>query len=173
MTLERIHRPNEDSMAPPRISPELRFWSKVTILENGCWLWTGSFCSILRGRYGLFRPGGTANSIGAHVWAYQYCIGEIPEGLELDHTCRNPACVNPWHLEPVTRRINQLRAFGFPRANAAKTHCSQGHPYSGENLLIAYNGRRRCRICSNLDQKRRKRLQAALRKHTNKTQKGG
>jgi len=67
--------------------------------------------------------------------------GEIPEGVHLHHTCKNRACVNPWHLEPLTA-ADHVREHA-----AAKTHCPQGHPYEGDNLRINTAGARVCREC--------------------------
>lgn len=87
-----------------------RFWSKVRVADSGCWEWTGSRnCADSRG-YGQFRPAGSGRLVLAHRWAYEKCIGLIPSGLELDHVCRNRICVNPLHLEAVTRRTNLLRS---------------------------------------------------------------
>lgn len=85
-----------------------RFWRKV---QGGdvltCWNWQGS-----RDRKGYGRFGITARETRfAHRWAYQQLIGEIPDGLVLDHLCRNPSCVNPWHLQPVTIAVNVQRAY--------------------------------------------------------------
>lgn len=82
-----------------------RFLSFVTVQENGCWLWTGC---VTKGGYGSFRNenGKTEN---AHKWAYRIYVGSVPKGLELDHLCRNRNCVNPAHLEPVTRYENTIR----------------------------------------------------------------
>ena len=79
--------------------------------------------------------------------------GPIPEGLVIDHLCRNRACVNPAHLEPVSQRENVMRSPVAEGAiNAAKTHCSQGHPFSPENtatyrLNCASTTIRRCLTC--------------------------
>lgn len=77
-----------------------------------CWLWTG-VTSGSGARYGYFRPGGTAPKVPAHRWAYEYFVGPIPEGLEVDHVaergCTSKLCVNPAHLEPVTHKINRQR----------------------------------------------------------------
>lgn len=83
---------------------EDRFFAKV---RGGgideCWEWQGH----LSGGYGSFRVG--TNYPPAHRWAYEFIRGEIPDGLQLDHLCRNRACVNPWHVEPVTARVNSQR----------------------------------------------------------------
>jgi len=84
----------------------------------------------------------------AHRFAYEYCMGAIPEGLQLDHLCRNTFCVRPEHLEPVSGKINLLRGNTINAANARKTHCIRGHPYSGDNLYIyEKTGARACKEC--------------------------
>jgi hypothetical protein len=83
-----------------------------------------------------------------HRVAYELLVGPIPEGLELDHLCRNTRCVNPEHLEPVTGRENLMRAVSsWAAKNAAKTHCPQGHPYDEENTKVKRDGGRACRAC--------------------------
>lgn len=84
----------------------------------------------------------------AHRVAYELFVAEIPEGFDLDHLCRNRGCVNPDHLEPVTRRENLLRGETIPARNARITHCPQGHPYDAENTRIRPCGRRRCAACN-------------------------
>jgi hypothetical protein len=109
--------------------------------ENGCWIWLGKISG--RG-YGSF-PVGKMN-YAAHRIYYEKAKGEIPEGLVLDHLCRNIKCVNPDHLEPVPARENTLRGVGPTAINARKTHCPKGHPYDDDNLKIN-RGRRHCKIC--------------------------
>lgn len=82
---------------------------------------------------------------------YVRFFGPIPEGLELDHLCRNPACCNPWHLEPVTHQENSRRKEGG--FNSKKTHCPAGHPYEGTNLRVRRGGRE-CLICYRASQKK-------------------
>ena len=120
-----------------------RFWAKVNKSgPNGCWEWTGA---LSRG-YGSIGVTGYLQQ-GAHRIAYLILVGQIPERMHLDHLCRNPKCVNPAHLEPVTSRENTLRGVGHPAVNAAKTHCKFGHPLSGDNLYRDKRGRRECLCC--------------------------
>ena len=122
-----------------------RFWSKVHQTPcGGCWLWTAS--TNWRG-YGEFRLEGKNRA--AHRLAYESEVGPIPDGYEIDHLCRVRNCVNPAHLEAVTHRENLLRGETLPARAAAKTHCPQGHPYSGDNLYVYPSGKRRCVTCRN------------------------
>lgn len=126
-----------------RLTVADRFWTKVRKTE-GCWEWT----ACLAHGYGRFGVGRRARP--AHVVAYELVIGPVPVGLDLDHLCRNRRCVRPDHLEPVTRRVNLLRGQTIAAAHAAKTHCPNGHPYSGSNLAVfaqKYGMMRRCRQC--------------------------
>jgi hypothetical protein len=98
--------------------------------------------------YGRVLVSGKMRS--AHRVAYELAIGPIPDGLTIDHLCRNPGCVNPIHLEPVTIRVNILRGSMPAADNARKTHCKNGHPFEGDNLSVLSAGRRRrCRTCYN------------------------
>lgn len=115
-----------------------------TSREGECVVWTGSRSSRGYGRVsvaGRIKP--------AHVAVYEFVNGPVPVGLELDHTCRRPACVNPKHLEPVTHRENVLRGTSPAARNAVKPHCPKGHPYTPENTSLFDGGRRRCRTCIN------------------------
>jgi hypothetical protein len=125
---------------------ERRFWSRVD--KNGplfkgdpCWLWTGS---LVEG-YGQFSI--AKSCIKAHRYAYELLIWPIGNGLTLDHLCRNRQCVNPMHLEEVPPTVNTMRGNGIGALNARKTHCSKGHPLSGDNLYIRRCGRRTCKEC--------------------------
>lgn len=117
-----------------------RFWGKVD-KTDGCWLWNASRKDDGYGRFWL-----DGRMVYAHRTAYELLVGPIPEGLQLDHLCRTPACVNPEHLEPVTQQENILRGIGIPVINARKTHCPSGHPYDTENTIL-YENRRYCRPC--------------------------
>lgn len=136
-----------DALAEPKKNysrdpfPE-RFWNKVD-KTGDCWIW--------KGKPG---PGGYARCVNAtglyefaHRIAYQIVIGQIPEGLQLDHLCRVRLCVRPEHLEPVTGRENTLRGTSPSAYNAVKTHCSNGHLLAGPNLYIDTRKRRVCRAC--------------------------
>lgn len=109
---------------------------------NACWPWLGSM--HLNGYAQVTTPE-HASYLG-HRAMYELLIGPIPEGLDLDHLCRNRACVNPTHLEPVTRQVNLLRGIGIPAQQVKKTHCPAGHPYDAENTAMDA-GHRLCRTC--------------------------
>lgn len=122
-----------------------RLMAKVEVAESGCWEWTGT---KLHGGYGMIGEGGRkGRMLLAHRAAYQELVGPIPEGLTLDHLCRNRGCVNPEHLEPVTGTENVLRGEGPTAKNARKTECPKGHPYSDENTRRTPTGRI-CRTCA-------------------------
>lgn len=131
--------------------PEARFWAFVD--KNGpspalpsslgrCWSWTGS--GDTRG-YGGFSLGGT--TVKAYQFAFHLAGGTIHSGQELDHLCRNPNCVNPAHLEPVTHKENMLRGTNPAALHAITTHCPYGHPYDAENTRMLSRDRRSCREC--------------------------
>jgi hypothetical protein len=120
--------------------------------NSGCWLWVGADNGI---GYGIVGVPGRRSPMLAHRALYEHVNGPIEPGLELDHLCRNPTCVNPDHLEAVTKKENLRRGNGViaRKKRAAKvTHCPRGHPYSGENLhiYVARDGstNKRCKICT-------------------------
>jgi len=126
-----------------------RFWAKVSVTSpSRCWLWTA--CKTAGG-YGRIRMRNHLPRVqNAHRVAYELLVGAIPKGLDLDHLCRVPACVNPYHLEPVTRRENTLRGENPPAWNNRKTHCMRGHEFSSENTYRRPDGTRECYACRKL-----------------------
>ncbi len=122
-------------------SEQRRFLTKFRV-GDGCWEWTAS---VRRDGYGQFRLDGRV--VSAHRVSYGLFVGPIPEGLTLDHLCRNRLCVRPDHLEPVTLCENILRGESLPAQNARKTQCPQGHAYDEANTRIGRHGWRVCRTC--------------------------
>lgn len=115
--------------------------------ETGCWEWTASTNGNGYGKFSL-----RGRTYSGHRVAYELHVGPIPAGLDLDHLCRNRGCVNPAHLEPVTRRENLHRS-GL--TNAGKTHCKHGHPLTAENVVANERGRR-CVACRRAADERRR-----------------
>lgn len=111
-------------------------WIGYIVQENGCWSWTGYLDR--EGYGGAFLHG---KAVRAHRMVYESTVGPIPQGMTLDHLCRNPSCVRPDHLEPATNRVNILRGTCPSALNAQKTHCRAGHP------LVELNRSRRERGC--------------------------
>lgn len=116
-----------------------RFWSKVDT-GGRCWIW---LASVSPSGYGKFRLSDPRRLVAAHRFAYELEVGPIPEGLDLDHLCRNRGCVNPAHLEPVTRSENVRRG----TKGRLVTHCPQGHEYDEANTYVSPQGLRHCRRC--------------------------
>lgn len=122
-------------------SDSKRFWSKVE-KTNSCWNWTGS----KKKGYGSIyvKP----KEFLTHRLSYMILVSGIPDGMTIDHLCRNRACLNPKHLEMVTLKENILRGNGVASINARKTHCKRGHKFSEDNILIQKStGGRICRVC--------------------------
>lgn len=133
--------------------PGDRLREESTRLDD-CWIWP----------YGRQKNGYARINVGptrklAHRAAYELFVGPIPDGYTIDHLCHNEsvcdegfdckhrACVNPEHLEAVPMNVNLRRS---PNRPESRTHCPQGHPYEGENLVYEkgrYGVVRKCRIC--------------------------
>lgn len=134
-------------MRPKRIycrgSPHKRFWSHVAMdAADECWPYVGR----TRTGYGQFWDG--QRIVQAHRFAYEALVGPVPDGLELDHLCRNRQCCNPAHLEPVSGRENKLRGAGPSAVFAKRDHCRNGHPLTGDNIFPVNPAiGRRCRQC--------------------------
>jgi hypothetical protein len=118
------------------------------ITESGCWIWMGDI--FTQTGYALYSPSEEERKIRrywtGHVRAYELFRGPVPKGLHLDHLCRVRCCVNPWHLEAVTQKVNNERAAKARIANHSK--CAHEHELSGDNLLVMHSGRRACRACA-------------------------
>lgn len=146
---------NKVEFGDPRL-PD-RFWDKIGIGDTDCWLW---IAAKQQGGYGQFRWKG--QTLGAYRVAYEALVAPIPGGLKCDHLCRVRACVNPAHIEIVTRQENTTRGIAGD-ANRMKSHCPHGHPYSGENLYICPKGGRNCRTCKREDTRKRRAKKKANR----------
>ncbi len=107
---------------------------------DGCVEFTGAQSK----GYGMIRAAGTMK--WAHRAMYELMIGPIPDGMTIDHLCRNTLCVNPGHLEVVTSAVNTMRGTGAGPTNAAKTHCNHGHEFTPENTYV-WKSKRYCRAC--------------------------
>lgn len=110
-----------------------------------CWIWQGPLTT------GYSRFSVEGRLVLGHRWFYERANGAIPAGLVLDHLCRQRACVNPDHLEPVTARENILRGEGMGARFARRTHCAAGHPFTEDNTYVLRAGQRAgsrvCRTC--------------------------
>lgn len=125
------------------------------LVGDGCWLWIAATDThgygVIRSNYILMK---------AHRAVYEFYVGPIPSGLDLDHLCRNRSCVRPDHMEPVTRQTNIRRGAGNGGTewdgnhyNNSKTHCLSGHPFSEENTRL-WRTHRICRTCARLRARR-------------------
>lgn len=111
-------------------------------LATPCWVYTGY---IKPEGYGEGYLNGA--KVYVHRVAYENLVGPIPEGLQLDHLCRNRACFNPLHLEPVTSRENTMRGENWSAKRAVQTECLRGHAFTDENTYVRPNGTRWCKEC--------------------------
>jgi len=138
-----------------------KFWAMVD--KRGpteCWLWRGP---LSKGYGEAWLPVlGHRKRMRAHRVSYHLMVGTVPVGLALDHLCRNPQCVNPAHLEPVTDKVNTLRGVGITALNAAKTHCKHGHEFTPENTYWIRGGHRDCRECKRQQSAKRRALRSQL-----------
>jgi len=120
---------------------EERFWRYVQRgTAEECWEWTGT----KNNGYGLMRTGEGETKILAHRFSYELHVDLIPEGLQIDHLCRNKGCVNPAHLEAVTQQVNILRSENMAARYARRTEC---HICGGELIFRESINARVCRTC--------------------------
>jgi len=129
-----------------------RFWRFVD-KKDDCWIWNGSNNGTEYGKFWL-----KGKTIYAHRISYFLSYGNIEEGYEIDHLCKNRKCVNPMHLEKVTGKINRNRGNSFSGKNIKRTHCSNGHELTDNNLCEDYlsRGQRVCKICRQQQEEKRK-----------------
>jgi hypothetical protein len=136
------------------MTPAERFWAKtVRDPDSDCWEWIGATTDQ---GYGTFfpGPGDGRHTVYAHRWLYEQTRGVIPANLELDHLCRNRACVNPDHLEPVNRLTNMLRGAHRSARAVRSNRCLRGHDLS--NAYVRRDtGARQCRECKQIRESRR------------------
>lgn len=128
---------------------ESRFWIRVRKEASGCWIWTGAVSSSGYGSVGVH-----GKNICCHRFSYEMRHGKIPQKLQIDHLCRVKLCVNPEHLEVVTKEENNRRGFSPSAINIRKSFCPKGHPYYGSNLRLKKCGGRECRECDNAKHRR-------------------
>ncbi len=142
-----------------------RFWEKVDknyqctceyclSHKEHCHFWLGAKTH----GYGTFKIS-SEKSVKAYRFAYELVHGPIPNELDLHHLCQNPPCVNPAHLEPLTRKVHIHKGESFAAKEARQTHCLRGHPLSGANLGIFKRKKqgRFCKTCKLYNEKFRKR----------------
>jgi hypothetical protein len=136
-----------------RVPLKERILRKIVVDEDtGCWKWKGNVATNGYGTLGVgSRTDRSRKTEYAHRASYIAFVDQIPEGKELDHLCRNRDCVNPDHLDPVTRRENIMRGDGpkkFGLINSMKTHCLRGHLFDEVNTYYRPSGGRVCRECT-------------------------
>lgn len=113
-------------------------------LDTGCLLFHGTINSV--SGYGYY------SNTPAHRIAYERATGcEIPVGMTIDHVyaygCRHRNCIEPSHLEVVTRAENTRREMAL---RAPIAHCQRGHPLNSDTTYFHRHGarmERKCREC--------------------------
>ena len=124
-----------------------RLASSFTVKDNGCWDWHKGEKSSGYGLIGLWNK-----QFGAHRVLYELINGTAQKDKQIDHLCRNRACVNPSHMELVDKDTNNIRGMSPSAIHARKTQCPQGHQYNNENTARWSNGpdkpiSRKCKVC--------------------------
>jgi len=113
----------------------IRFWNKVRVVTNGCWLWEG----VLSHGYGQFYQGGRMRE--AHRIAYERLISTVPTKFDCHHLCPNRACTNPTHIKALSHREHSLLT------TRQIIRCPYGHLYTVLNTYVNQRGGRECRVC--------------------------
>lgn len=132
-----------------RTSPTFveRVFAKVDA-SGDCWEWTAANVD----GYGVVGRGGReSGTMQAHRAVWELLVGPIEDGLQLDHLCRNHACVNPDHLEPVTSDENKRRGYGMGVLHSLRPTCREGHPKDGIIRRADGTSHRYCKTCRRLD----------------------
>lgn len=135
-------------MPKPGAREEIQQWIQVD--DNGCWVWQRMVTPSGYGRVYYRRA-----TYAAHRFMYTIFKGPIPDNLVLDHLCRNRACCNPDHLEPVTISENVKRGNAPNYVTHRERVCRRGHAVTGDNALRTSDGFTKCRECDNANQRRR------------------
>lgn len=117
----------------------------LVVSDDGCWLWQGT--QQQKG-YGMRWDTAGKRMVYLHRVNYEHFVAPIPDGHQIDHLCKKPPCCNPAHLDAVTPQENNRRSGSRSAKQARQTHCKNGHPFAGDNLLITASGRRACRTCN-------------------------
>lgn len=115
-------------------------WMAKVTTSDDCWVWNAG---VSGSGYGRYWHEVEKRFVQAHRYAYESVVGLIPDGLVIDHLCRNRLCVRPDHLSPVTHAENVRRG----AKSVLVVECAKGHEYSPENTYVKPNGCRDCRTC--------------------------
>ena len=147
---------NEGEPPMPSLLTDAQYLASYEV-SGECWIYTRSINN---------KGYGTIRGLCAHRFFYEHMVGPIPDGLTIDHLCRNRACVNPAHLEPVTQRVNNLR-----RPGMSPPHCPQGHEFTPENTYTyTYEKRRatsrQCITCRQIRKREARRIEQLARRNT-------
>lgn len=151
MHASRLYKTGTTDAPQPRPTLLERLMAKVerAVGPLDCWEWTGFKNKLGYGRFYVDRANGIRQ---AHRVSYELHVGPIPDGLVIDHLCRNPGCVNPGHLEPVTNAENVRRGDNSDvtrQRHRERRTCAQGHPLFGDNVrIVKRDGARACRECA-------------------------
>lgn len=131
------------------LSPAESILKNCNKVDSGCWLWTGYIAKSGYGQITIHRK-----SWKVHRLSYSVFKSPLIPGFEIDHLCKVRHCVNPAHLEQVTKKENILRSESWSAKNKRKTHCRNGHEYTPDNTLNLKDGARRCKACNRVTGRR-------------------